>query len=107
MCQGLYKQMVEVFKGLGVEAVPGVGQPFDPNVHEAIMRELNDSMPDGTVLQEFRRGFKLGKSLLRPGMVKVCHLKPQLDICLLLLAMGGLFSGDTRLKALIVGGWTL
>lgn len=75
MAQGLYKQMVEVFKSLGVEAVPGVGQPFDPNVHEAIMREPNDSMPDGTVLQEFRRGFKLGKTLLRPGMVKVGPLR--------------------------------
>ena len=66
--------MVEVFKGLGVEAVPGVGQPFDPNVHEAIMREPNETMPDGTVLQEFRRGFRLGKTLLRPGMVKVMFL---------------------------------
>lgn len=63
--------MVEVFKSLGVEAVPGVGQPFDPNVHEAIMRENNETLPDGTVLQEFRRGFRLGKTLLRPGMVKV------------------------------------
>ena len=74
LLQGLYKQMVEVFKGLGVEAVPGVGQPFDPNVHEAIMREPNETMPDGTVLQEFRRGFRLGKTLLRPGMVKVIPL---------------------------------
>ena len=30
--QGVYKQMVEVFRSLGVEAVPGVGQPFDPEV---------------------------------------------------------------------------
>lgn len=69
--QGLYKQMVETFKSLGVEAVPGVGEAFDPEFHEAIMREPSNEVPDGTVLQEFRRGFRLGKLLLRPGMVKV------------------------------------
>lgn len=69
--QGLYKQMVETFKSLGVEVVPGVGEPFDPNFHDAIMREPSNEVPDGTVLQEFRRGFRLGSNLLRPGMVKV------------------------------------
>lgn len=63
--------MVEVFRSLGVEAVPGVGAPFDPEVHDAIMREENDEVPDGTVLKEFRRGFKLGSQLLRPAMVQV------------------------------------
>jgi len=69
--QGLYRQMVDVFKALGVEAVDSVGQPFDPNVHEAIMREPNDDVPDQTVLEEFRRGFTLGDRLIRPAMVKV------------------------------------
>lgn len=69
--QGLYKQMVELFRGLGLEAVPGAGEPFDPEVHEAIMREPNEDVPDGTVLEEFRKGFKLGDRLLRPAMVKV------------------------------------
>ena len=63
--------MVEAFRSLGVEAVPGPGNPFDPEVHEAIMREENDDMPDGTVLKEFRRGFKLGSQLLRAAMVQV------------------------------------
>ncbi|CAD7696798.1 unnamed protein product [Ostreobium quekettii] len=69
--QGLYRQMVDVFKALGVEAVDAVGQPFDPNVHEAVMREPNDDVPDQTVLEEFRRGFALGDRLIRPAMVKV------------------------------------
>ena len=69
--QGLYKQMVELFRGLGLEAVPGVGAPFDPELHEAIMREPSDDVPDGTVLEEFRKGFSLGGKLLRPAMVKV------------------------------------
>jgi molecular chaperone GrpE len=69
--QGLYKQMVELFRGMGLEAVPGAGEPFDPEVHEAIMREPNEDVPDGTVLEEFRKGFMLGDRLLRPAMVKV------------------------------------
>lgn len=48
-----------------------MGSPFDPEVHEAIMREPNDDVPDGTVLEEFRKGFRLGETLLRPAMVKV------------------------------------
>lgn len=43
--QGLYKQFVEFLRGLGVEAVSTVGQPFDPNFHEAIMKEPNNEVP--------------------------------------------------------------
>jgi hypothetical protein len=68
--------MVESFRGLGVEAVPGVGAPFDPELHEAIMREENDEVPDGTVLREFRRGFRLGGKLLRAAMVQARGPRP-------------------------------
>jgi molecular chaperone GrpE len=69
--QALYRQMVEALRAQGLEAVPGAGSPFDPEVHEAIMREPSEDVPDGTVLEEFRKGFKLGEKLLRPAMVKV------------------------------------
>lgn len=69
--QGLYRQMVDIFKGFGVEAVPGQGSIFDPNLHEAIMREPDNSLPEGTVIQEFRKGFKIGDKLIRAAMVKV------------------------------------
>jgi molecular chaperone GrpE len=71
--QGLYAKMVEAFKKMGLEVVPGVGTPFDPEVHEAIMRAPSDEVADGTVLQEFRRGFKIGGQLLRPAMVQVSY----------------------------------
>lgn len=69
--QGLYKQMVELLRNLGVEPVPTVGTPFDPEIHEAIMREASSEHPEGTVLVEFRKGFRLGEKLLRPAMVQV------------------------------------
>lgn len=63
--------MVDILKGLGVDTVDTVGSPFDPELHEAIMREPSDEVPDGTVLLEFRKGFRMGERLLRPAMVKV------------------------------------
>jgi molecular chaperone GrpE len=69
--QGLYKQMVDILRSLKVETVPTVGSIFDPAIHDAIMREPNDELPDGSVLMEFRKGFKIGDKLIRPAMVKV------------------------------------
>jgi molecular chaperone GrpE len=69
--QGLYRQVVDIFRGLGLEAVPTVGTQFDPEIHDGIMREENDDHDDGEVLEEFRKGFKFKDQLLRPAMVKV------------------------------------
>jgi len=48
--QGLYTQMVNIFRTLGLSAVPSVGEPFDPEVHEAIMREPTVDFADGVVM---------------------------------------------------------
>lgn len=69
--QSIYKQFVEILTSLGVEAVQTVGNAFDPMLHEAIMREDSSEYEEGIIIQEFRKGFKLGERLLRPAMVKV------------------------------------
>ncbi|XP_011047049.1 PREDICTED: grpE protein homolog, mitochondrial isoform X2 [Populus euphratica] len=69
--QNIYKQFMEILGSLGVVPVETVGKPFDPMLHEAIMREDSDELEEGTVLEEYRKGFKLGDRLLRPSMVKV------------------------------------
>lgn len=69
--QGIYKQFVEIMRSLRVAAVPTVGKPFDPLMHEAIAREESHEFKEGIVIQEFRRGFYLGDRLLRAAMVKV------------------------------------
>ncbi|KAI5078453.1 hypothetical protein GOP47_0006124 [Adiantum capillus-veneris] len=74
--QGIYKQFVEIMKGLGVSVIETVGKEFDPNVHEAIMREESIAYAEGVVIEEFRRGFVLGDKLLRPAMVKVSTGSP-------------------------------
>jgi molecular chaperone GrpE len=47
------------------------GQPFDPNFHNAVMREPTAEHPDGTVIEELMRGYLLGDKVLRHAMVKV------------------------------------
>ncbi|KAK2416289.1 Co-chaperone GrpE family protein [Trifolium repens] len=69
--QSIYKQFIEILNSLGVEPVETVGNPFDPMLHEAIMREDSAEFEEGIILQEFRKGFKIGDRLLRPSMVKV------------------------------------
>ncbi|CAO2820503.1 unnamed protein product [Amaranthus hypochondriacus] len=69
--QSIYKQFIEILSSIGVVPVETVGKPFDPLLHEAIMREESTKYDDGVVIEEYRKGFKLGDRLLRPSMVKV------------------------------------
>jgi len=56
----------------GIVAFSAVGQPFDPNVHEALMQEDSDK-PPGTVVSEMARGYKLHDRLVRPAAVVVAR----------------------------------
>jgi molecular chaperone GrpE len=67
----IYKQLNDALEELGVEAVPAVGQPFDPHVHEAVATEHSEEYEPDIVTQELLRGYRLGEKLLRPAMVKV------------------------------------
>jgi molecular chaperone GrpE len=69
--QGVYKQLVDGLKKIGVSPMRVEGQPFDPNFHDAIMREPTNEHPEGTVIEELRRGYLLGDLVLRHAMVKV------------------------------------
>jgi len=69
--QGIYKQLVDCFKRIGVAPMRPEGKPFDPNLHEAVLREATDEYPEGTVIEELVRGYLLGDRVLRHAMVKV------------------------------------
>jgi molecular chaperone GrpE len=69
--QGVYKQLVDCLKRIGVSPMRPEGKPFDPNLHEAVLREATDHHPEGTVLEEMMRGYLLGDRVLRHAMVKV------------------------------------
>jgi molecular chaperone GrpE len=65
------RQLGGVLESLGVEAVPTVGELFDPHVHEAVATEETAEVEPDTITQEMQRGYRLGDKLLRPAMVKV------------------------------------
>jgi molecular chaperone GrpE len=71
------KQFHDALAKLGVQPVPAEGEPFDPNVHQAIQMVDTDEVEDNHVLDELQRGYKLKDRLLRPAMVRVArHPKP-------------------------------
>ena len=65
------KQLTDFLLGSGVEPVNGEGQVFDPNLHEAVAQEASTTVPEGTVVRQLRRGYKLRERLLRPATVVV------------------------------------
>ena len=67
----VYRSLVEATAKEGLEVIETVDHPFDPNVHQAVMQEQDDSKEAGVVLQELQRGYKLKDRVLRPAMVKV------------------------------------
>jgi molecular chaperone GrpE len=69
--QGVYKQLVDGLKRIGVSAMRPEGEPFDPNLHEAVFREPTNEYPEGVVIEQLMRGYLLGDRVLRHAMVKV------------------------------------
>lgn len=69
--QSIYKQLVSALKSLGVSPMRPKGKEFDPNLHEAAMRESTDEYPEGTVTEELVPGYYLGERVLRHATVKV------------------------------------
>ena len=69
--QGLYKQLVEVLKQQGVAPMRVVGQQFDPNLHEAVLREPSQEYNEDIITEELQRGYHLDGKVLRHALVKV------------------------------------
>jgi molecular chaperone GrpE len=75
----IVKQMEEALKQLQVTAIPTVGEPFDPRVHEALGQMEREDLPDEHVAEEIRRGYKIRERLLRPAMVRVVSNPKQVN----------------------------
>jgi molecular chaperone GrpE len=56
---------------MGVSAMRPEGTQFDPNLHEAMLREATNEHPEGTVIEQLMRGYQLGELVIRHAMVKV------------------------------------
>ncbi len=66
-------QLVSILNTLGVEIFGSVGDPFDPNLHNAVMHTEDESLGENTVSQVFQKGFKLGDKVVRFAMVQVAN----------------------------------
>ena len=67
----ILKQTGDLLRRFGVEEVPAVGEPFDPTVHEAVLRVEDPEVDEQVVSEEFQKGYRYHGRLLRPAMVKV------------------------------------
>ena len=65
------KKLQMVLEGLNVSPVAAVGEPFDPNWHEAISQEPSEEHESGVVSRELQKGYKIGDRVIRPSLVVV------------------------------------
>ncbi|MBR5134512.1 MAG: nucleotide exchange factor GrpE [Clostridia bacterium] len=66
-------KLQEELQKLGLEEIAAKGEPFDPEVHHAVMREDADGVEPDTVTEVFQKGYKFGDRVIRPAMVKVAN----------------------------------
>ena len=65
------RQLKDFMANAGVEVIDAPGTAFDPNLHEAVSQEVSSEVPEGKVIRQLRKGYKLRERLLRPAMVVV------------------------------------
>ncbi len=69
----IIKQLGEIFKGLGVEEIPAVGEEFNPELHNAVMNIEKEGEKPGTIVEEFQKGYKMNDKVIRYSMVGVTN----------------------------------
>ncbi len=67
----IYQQLKSALNEAGLEEVDAAGKAFDPNLHEAVSQKETSEAPEGQVVQQLRKGYKLRDRLLRPATVVV------------------------------------
>ncbi len=68
-------QVESIFESVGVKEIPALGETFDPNIHNAVLREqTEDADMDGKITEVFQKGYQIGDKILRHSVVKVAGL---------------------------------
>lgn len=67
----IQSQLRNVMADAGLEEIDATGKKFDPNWHEAVSEQVSSELPEGQVVQQVRKGFKLRDRLIRPAAVVV------------------------------------
>lgn len=69
----VYKHLVNTLEGIEVKPIEAVGQPFDPNFHNAVMHVEDENFGENIVAEEFQKGYTYRDSVVRHSMVKVAN----------------------------------
>lgn len=69
--EAVYTQLLGVLSKEGVEVIDPQGEAFDPNTQQAVSQIADDSVPEGTVIDVFQKGYSLGERVIRSAMVVV------------------------------------
>lgn len=69
----ILRQLQTALSKEGLKAIEALGQPFDPNLHDAVLRVESEEHPENTVVDELQKGYYLKEKVLRPSMVKVSN----------------------------------
>ena len=67
------RKLRNVLESEGVTPIQAVGEPFDPNLHEAVVHEETADHPDNHVIDEVQRGYRLHDRVIRPSLVRVAN----------------------------------
>ena len=67
----IYTQLKSALADSGLEELDATNKPFDPNFHEAVSQQEMEDVPEGQVIQQLRKGYKLRDRLIRPATVIV------------------------------------
>ena len=67
------KQFKDVLKSKGVEEIKAIGETFDPSMHEAVSSVQDDEKGEKEIVQEYRKGYKIGNRVIRHSMVVVAN----------------------------------
>ena len=71
--EAVYKQFSAALEEIGVVPIEAVGQQFDPNLHNAVMHDEDDTMDANVISEEFQKGYMYKESVVRHSMVKVVN----------------------------------
>lgn len=69
----IYKQLMKTLEDMGVAPIPAVGEPFDPNLHNAVMHIENEELGENVIAAEFQKGYTFKGSVIRYSMVQVAN----------------------------------
>ncbi len=67
----IYQKLITRFESEGIKPMNALGQEFDPNIHEAIMKEKSDQYESGQIIEVLQKGYWIGDKVLRPAQVRV------------------------------------